>query len=405
MPTELNSPAPPKTEASSAPGHHRRHGPALLALVIFATALVIMGTSYAFERNFAGSAQLDYLAVPTRVDARDITFDGFTTELSLKMAVDVNDQVTSSVKTCYGCHGFEMGMAFIDYRIAEALTVRVGRFTPSFGDFPVRHDPANHRTSDKPLPYDMGRMLRLREFGMSILPAPYVDNGLELRGTVLLGDTVDLDYAIYAIGGLRGGTDATDVDFIQSRSAGLYYVDNNSRPSGGGRLALALQLGDEGSLKWGASGLYGTYDPHNNLDYFVVGTDLVFRWASWTVRTEYLLRRTRMALGDNPATRFRYGPTDDGTFDDGFIKDGFYLETDFALNDRLELVARWDGMRRLGNVPMASPLRARSAVLRYTGGINLRLPQSMRVKLSGEIYDFSDFDDEIALHLGMVAIF
>ena len=394
MRTELT---PREARASSAP--------ARLALAVFVTALVIVGTCYGFERNFAGSAQLDYLAVPTRVDARDITFDGFTTELSLKMTVDVNDQVTSNVKTCYGCHGFEMGMAFVDVRIADEMTVRVGRFTPAFGDFPVRHDPANHRTSDKPLPYDMGRMLRLRELGMSILPAPYVDNGLELRGTILLGDTADLDYAAYVIGGLRGGADATDVDFIQSRSDALYYVDNNSRPSGGGRLALALRLGDEGSLKWGASGLYGTYDPHNDLDYLVVGTDLVFRWASWTLRAEYLLRRTRMALGEDPTARFRYGPNEQGEFDDWFIKDGFYLETDFALSERLELVVRWDGMRRLGNVPAASPLRARSGVLRYTGGINLRLPQSMRVKLSGEIYDFSDFDDELALHLGMVAIF
>ena len=41
--------------------------------------------------------------------------------------------------------------------------VPFGRFTPSFGDFPVRHDPANHRTNDKPLPYDMGRMLHIRD--------------------------------------------------------------------------------------------------------------------------------------------------------------------------------------------------------------------------------------------------
>ena len=367
--------------------------------------VLAVGTSHGGERNFAGSAQLDYLSVPTHADARDIVFDGFTTELSLKLAVDVTEHVAANVKTCYGCHGFEMGQAFMDLRVADELVVRVGRFTPAFGDFPVRHDPANHRTSDKPLPYDMGRMLRLREFGMSVLPAPYVDNGLELRGTLTLGEAAELDYAAYVIGGLRGGADATDVDFIQSRSGALYYVDNNSRPSAGGRLALALRLGDEGSVKLGASGLYGSYDPDRELDYLVVGSDLVLRWASWTLRAEYLLRRTEMALGSDPATRFRYGPGPGGDYDDWFIKDGFYVETDFAASDSLELVARWDGMRRLGNVPVGSPLRSRSAMLRYTLGANWRLPRSMRVKLSGEAYDFSDFEDEVALHLGMVAVF
>jgi hypothetical protein len=64
------------------------------------------------------------------------------------------------VKICYGCHGFETDMAFVDLRVAEQLNFRVGRMNPAFGDFPLRHDPANHRANSKPLPYDMGRMLR-----------------------------------------------------------------------------------------------------------------------------------------------------------------------------------------------------------------------------------------------------
>jgi len=59
------------------------------------------------------------------------------------------------VKVCYGCHGFEVGMAYFDFRVVDELNFRVGRFIPAFGDFPLRHDPANHRTSDKPLAYDM----------------------------------------------------------------------------------------------------------------------------------------------------------------------------------------------------------------------------------------------------------
>src|SRR5690606_19493520 len=138
------------------------------------------------------------------------------------------------------------------------LSIRAGRFVPAFGDFPERHDPANHLTSDKPPPYDMGRMVRLRDWNMSILPAPYVHSGLQASAHATLGDTVDVDVHAYVVGGLRAGSGAVDVDFIQSRSRDLYYVDNNSRPTVGGRLSGRVYLGAGASVTLGASGMYGT---------------------------------------------------------------------------------------------------------------------------------------------------
>lgn len=383
-----------------------RTGPTIFTLV-GAVALLAWWTSptLAVDTYFAGSAQLDYLYVPTRGEARDITFDGFTNELSLKFNVDVNDHLGFAIKTCYGCHGFEMGMAYMDYRVADELTIRVGRFTPAFGDFPDRHDPANHRTSDKPLPYDMGRMMRLREWNMSVLPAPYVDNGIELRGRFALSDTVDLDYAAYIIGGLRGGNDATDVDFIQSRSPALYFVDNNSRPSVGGRLAVSMLMGDSASLKIGASGHWGTYDPRNELEYLILGADLVLKVERWVLRAEYLIRRTEMSLGDSPEERFLYGPGGNGEFDSFSLKEGWYVETRYPVIKSLDIIARFDGMRRRGNVVPTSALRSDSVVLRYTLGAAWAVIPAFRIKLSGEFYDFSDFDDEVGVHVGVVGAF
>jgi hypothetical protein len=40
-------------------------------------------------------------------------------------------------------------------------------------------------------------------------------------------------------------------------------------------------------------------------------------------------------------------------------------------------------------------------VLRYTLGGSIRLAGATRIKLSGEVYDFSDFDDEVAIHLAI----
>ncbi len=386
-----------------APRPTRWIAPTLGGLALTAALVATVPAARGVERTFAGSAQVDYLLVPSAYSPRDFTLDGFTTELSLRLAADFSESVTFNVKTCFGCHGFEIGVAAADIRIHEAFNLRVGRFSPAFGDFPARHDPANHRTSDKPLPYDMGRMLRLQEWNMSVLPAPYVDNGVELFGRTTFADDFDLDWNAYVIGGLKGGSDALDVDFIQSRS--LYYVDNNSQPSVGGRLALSWRATDDLDLKLGVSGLAGTYDPDRQLGYAILGADFVAKLDRLTLRAEYLVRRTEMALGDDPASRFLYGPGEDGTYADFFLKDGFYVESDFLLSRRVELVARWDGLRRLGNVVVTSPLRKESALMRYTAGVNFVFDRSLRVKVSGELYDFSDFEDEIALHLGFVGAF
>ncbi|MFO0727465.1 MAG: hypothetical protein U1E65_27050 [Myxococcota bacterium] len=355
------------------------------------------------ERNFAGSAQLDYFAVPTTMPARPLGFDGFTTELSLKVAVDFTDRLSANIKICYGCHGFETDMAYVDLRVADELNFRIGRMNPSFGDFPLRHDPANHKANSKPLPYDMGRMLRRDEWNMSVMPSPYVDNGFEINGTHWFGDDVQLDYAAYIVSGLKGSADGTDLDFIQSRSGSLYYVDNNSEPAFGGRVALTMNFTDNINATLGSSGMYGHYDPSARLAYWIVGADLYLRFDQLSIRSEYLLRRTDMALGDHPETKFRYAF--DNPSKGFFVKDGFYVEAEYPILPILEVFARFDGLRRFGNVPVNSALRSKSAVLRYTAGLNLIIFQGLRIKLSGEYWDFSDFSDEIGVHLGVVANF
>src|SRR5262252_11016034 len=119
-----------------------------------AVAVVAAGSGAAFadslERNFAGSIQLDYMAIPTESVGRKIALDAATAEVSMKVTQDFGDNVSASIKLCVACHGIEAGMAFFDLRLADELNFRVGRFTPQFGSFPIRHDPANHRTADKP---------------------------------------------------------------------------------------------------------------------------------------------------------------------------------------------------------------------------------------------------------------
>ena len=353
-------------------------------------------------RTFAGSIQLDYLAVPTEAKARRFTLDGATVELSLKLNVDLSPSASASVKVCFSCHGFEAGMAYVDLRAADELRLRVGRMTPSFGAFPQRHDPANHKTSDKPLPYDMGRMLRRGDWNEGILPAPWVDNGVELGGTHFF-ENGQLDYAAFVMGGPKADQGAADFDFTLSRSGEQYYLDNNSQPMAGGRLGGAFELRGHGTMALGASVMAGTYDPDARLRFAIGGLDAMLDLHWLILRGEYLLRRTEMALGADPAARFKYGPGADGTYADYFVKDGFYVEAEVPIS-RVDLVARWDGLRRIGNVLASSLLSDDASLLRYTAGAAVRFG-AIRVKGSVELYDFRDFDRELAVHLGLATPF
>jgi hypothetical protein len=382
----------------------------LVALAtLFAALLALATPASAIERNFAGSAQLDYNFVPTARSAKasPSTFDGFTMEFAGKLAVDFSERVSANMKVCYGCHGFEADMMYFDVRVADELNFRVGRFSPSFGAFNLRHDPANHRLSDKPLPYDMGRMLRMRQWNMSVLPSPFPDNGLEVNGTKWLGSSVQFDYAAYAVSGFKADPKPLDIDFKASRTPAAYYVDDNARPTFGGRMALTFKVGETSDLTLGASAMYGTYDPNNDQSYAIVGGDATLRLDKTNIRAEYLGRRTEFSTIDR--TVFKYVVADSrGDFS---MKHGAYLEVEQSLTPDLDLVGRVDGMFRVGNVEAASELSRRSSVFRYTLGTAYAIERGLRIKFSTELWEFSDRDGltgrkvELSMHTALAGSF
>ena len=394
-----------------------------------AAALLLAAVSAeAVDRNFAGSEQLDFHFVPTSggninqgaFGAPSGTtvapgangwygFDGFTLEANEKVSIDVSDHLSANVKVCFGCHGFEADMAYADYRFADELNLRVGRFSPSFGSFNLRHDVANHKLSDKPLPYDMGRMLRLRAWNLGVLPSPFPDNGLEINGTHWFGDQTQGDYAVYAVQGFRSDDPhPADINFALSRTP--YYVDNNGFPTVGARLALTQKLGELSDLTVGASGMYGTYDPSNRLSYAIVGADLVLRIRLTSIRLEYLVRRTEMDVTD-PARFAQPVPATGGNF---FLKHGAYVEIEQPVSSDLDVIARVDGLYRVGNFLADStdetPLSLKSRLLRYTLGTSYQFERGFRFKLSTELWQFSDADDDghtlaVGMHAAFVAAY
>jgi hypothetical protein len=373
----------------------------VVAIAVAATAAAARAETH---RTIAGSLQLDYLLVPTDAHARTTTLDGMTAELSLKFSIDFTPSASASVKLCFACHGFEAASAFVDLRAADELSLRVGRLTPEFGSFPQRGDPANHRSNDKPLPYDMGRMLYRAEWNEGILPAPWVDNGVELLGTRFVGGG-RVDYAAYILSGPKANADLVDFDFVRSRDPNQYYVDNNSEPVVGARLSGTADIDSAGhGVTFGASVMAGHYDPDRRLGFVIGGADLVVNLEGIVLRAEYLARRTDMEIGTDPATRWKYGPNASGQYDDHFFKHGFYAEAEVPIGP-VDAFARFDGLLRFGNVLVTSPLSSSSRLLRYTLGGAVRISENIRVKASAEYYQLNDLGNDVALHLAIATPF
>jgi hypothetical protein len=384
----------------------RLHALLVSLLVLAAVVALWPASAQALDRTFAGSVQLDENIAPAEpsTNAGTQSFYGFTAELSGKLAVDLSEHVSANVKVCYGCHGFEADMAYIDLRVVDELNFRVGRFSPSFGAFNLRHDPANHKLADKPLPYDMGRMLRMRDWNLGVLPSPFPQNGVEVDGTHWFGDKIELDYAAYVVGGFKGDETGLDLDFVESRS--LYYVQINNMPTGGGRLAMTAKLGPTTDLTLGASGMYGTFDPENHYTYAIFGADGWLRLGRTNIRAEWLVRRQEFDAGDSSQLKYTVPPSG-GDF---FVKHGAYVELEQPLGAGVDGIVRVDGLVRLGNVAAGSPLSSDATVLRTTIGASYVVARGVRLKLSPELWQFNYADAngrkvEASMHVAVAGAF
>lgn len=354
----------------------------------------------ASDVQLAGSI---FLNQPTlfgdREETLGATVRGMNAEATFKVVADVNEHISASIKVCYGCHDFAADQAHVDWTVVDEFNVRLGRFPVPFGEFYLRHDPANHRSSSKPLPYMMGRMLRRDDFNLTIVPEPYPDNGVELYGTAR-GDTTELAYSLYAVAGIKGSAAAGDLDFIRTRTE--YFADNNRTPTVGGRMSLSfLELPGElwRYMSIGFSAMYGYYDDNDELAYLMAGADFYTRLGKLNVRGEVVMRRTD--LPDRP-----------GSFQQVLVdrfsqREGFYFQLDGPINRHLEWLGRFDGFRLGAPVRLNSGLPdTESSILRYTAGLNvIPVPGGVKLKLNYEFWQFSDFPEEHLLHTGLVGTF
>lgn len=349
---------------------------------------------------FSGSVYVDQFGFTDarRPPARSAPA-GFAPMTTLKVGADVNDNLSVSAKACIGCHGIDMEHVALDYQPRTWLNVQAGRILVPFGDFSNRADPGSYRTGSQPLIYDMGRMAfgARNAMNLGVIPTPYVDTGVLVYGVKWLGSRIQAWYGGYGVSGLRG---ANDVDWMAMRS--IPYNDNNAEPAYGGRVTLSYSsdAGDFiGDASLGGSYTAGKYDRDARLGYAAWAADATFRLSKLTLRGEFAQRRTDLDPG---ASGYPYALAD--SF---FTKEGFYAEAEHPLGKYLNVVYRYEELRRIGTpLPGAPPeMSSNSRFTRYTGGVVLTPAQNLFVKASWEYWDTSDFGSFNAYHAGIGGAF
>jgi len=367
--------------------------------LVLVAALCAAGPALAAEGVlFSGSAYVDYWGIPDRGVASRAP-QSFAPSTSIKIGIDINDDLSFSAKACIGCHGIDVEHVALDYQPKTWFNVQAGRIAVPFGEFSNRVDPSSYRTASAPLVYDMGRMAYGARSAMNlgVLPLPYVDTGVLLYGVRWMGERLQVWYGIWGVAGLRG---SNDLDWMAMRS--VPYNDNNREPAGGGRLAITFSSDPGrffGDASIGASYTGGRYDKEARLRYHVVGADATFRFSKLILRGEYVARRTDL---DTAASGYPYALEDDW-----FRKDGFYGEAELPLGKYVAAVYRYEELRRTG-APLPgsiAELSTDSRFVRHTGGFVVSPASAVYLKLSWEYWDTTDFGRFHTYHAGLGGAF
>lgn len=358
---------------------------ALVVAALLALLLVLPPQARAGRWDWSGSIGFDYVNLVGADNPQRIANAGMLIEWAQKVTVDVSDRLAVNAKVCTSCHGFAVDQAYAEIRLHRLANIEAGRINVPFGDYYLRHDPANDVHPSKPLPYAMGGMLRFRndQFNLSVIPMPYSDQGASLFGDIWIHDATQIWYSIYLVNGFRAPT-PRDFSFqAQTDNSGL-GSDNNGSLSWGGRVSFARK-----AVSFGGSYLKGTYDPASRFEYAAWGVDLALEAAGITLRSEYLQRDTDV-LAAEELGRLR--------------KRGFYVQVEIPVERRVGIVGLFDGLLREGP-SLGTEIDAQSGIVRWSLGLNISPAIQYTFRLAYDHWRFTDFEDTDVWHAGVVVAY
>lgn len=358
---------------------------ALLVAPLLALFLALPPEARAGRWDWSGSAAFDYMNLAGADNPQRIANAGMLLEWAQKVTVDVSDRLSVNAKVCTSCHGFAVDQAYAEIRVHTLVNIEAGRINVPFGDYYLRHDPANDVLPSKPLPYAMGGMLRFRsdQFNLGVIPMPYSDQGASLFGDIWINDANQIWYSIYLVNGFRAPA-PRDFSFqTQTDNSGL-GSDNNGSLSWGGRVSFARE-----AVSLGGSYLKGSYDPESRFEYAAWGVDLALKAAGIKVRSEYLERDTDVLTAEGPAR---------------LTKKGFYIQAEVPLERRLGVVGLLDGLLREGP-SLGTENDERSGIVRWSLGLNVSPAIQYTFRLAYDHWRFTDFEDADVWHAGVVVAY
>jgi hypothetical protein len=362
-----------------------RARPVCKLLTLAAVLLLARATpANAARWTWSGSGVVDFKQIYRAPDASTLGKHGAIVEWAIKPNVEVSDKVSMTARVCTSCHGITIDQAYVELRLRREVNLQAGRINVPFGDYYQRHDPASDALLSKPLPFEMGHMLRYQatQFNLGVLPMPYVDSGALLFGDVWIGEKTQIWYGVFGANGFRS-QNAQDFTFMdQVSTAG--FEDNNDRLSWGGRVALA-----RGDATLGGSWLQGQYDPAAAYDYRAWGVDGSARLRGFQLRAEYLERDTEVL--DAGALRT-------------LEKKGFYGQIETPAWKKLSAAWRIDGLLREGP-SLGTDNDESSGILRWSLCASFAPALEYAFRAQYEHWRFTDFADADVVHVGLVVTY
>lgn len=318
---------------------------------------------------------------------RSMPNEGINGEFALSGRVTHRDSgVSANLRVCWGCHGLELEEATFQWRPVEFFVVRAGRMNVHAGSYNARHDFNARPTISKPLTRGMGNMVRQAEFNQGVLPAPYVDNGINLA--------LDLDFGAgslrldgFVLTGLEGT--GNDIDFDRSRD----FPDNNAEPSLGAALGLELPV-----LSLNLAYLWGNYDADARRSYQIASADLRAHLGPVTIDAEVAWRQTQHTRAGSPGG------------EDQFWKWGWWVQVGWQVIGGLHITGAVDSLAvkdmylagfGLTPDPAFAVTDDNNRIVRGTLGVSYTTVGGVLLRLNGEYWEFSDFNDAWVVQAGI----
>jgi hypothetical protein len=295
--------------------------------------------------------------------------------------------LSARVTLCVSCHGVQEVAFLSRVEVVEAalrvdlssymehwchgmkVAVDAGRLVVPFGAFSSQVNPGVYRTVSTPLIFNMGQRIFNQDLGVSVLPMPYADTGIDLNVDLPLCDLgtgrITASADMYVINGQQGTS--TGIDFLESRN----LLDNNNRAAYGGRLTI----GDP-YIRFGASATGGSFN--DRTDPAVPGGPLTYRIYGLDMQARYKrLFRCQLELARRENERFGLLPNDTAPRVFGERVDGYYLEAEIRpwQDCHVSFLARHDFLRHNSPLPPPGSTLASGTfnVERITLGINIEL--------------------------------